>query len=137
MSSVGGVALGVSIAVVAAVTPSVPQAVVDVIFVPAILVAFAIALPVIGYRMLFIRDKALADVPMTRWHVAYFLSAVPVGVATLLLGALTALAFVFKLDMAPDLAVSIVALVGVWVFFSLIVKVVLNAQLLLRQRAKP
>jgi hypothetical protein len=137
VSIVSGVALGALIAIVALVDPRVPPAVVNVIFVPAILVAVVIALPVIGLRMLFVRDKAQEEIPLTRLLIAYVLSALPIGLATLLLGALTTVAFVFNLETAPALAASIVALLGVWVFFSLTVKVVANLQLLLRHFAKP
>ncbi len=137
VSIASGIALGALIAGIAAIEPSIPQAIVNVIFVPVILVAVALALPVIGLRMLLVRDKAHEDVPLTRLLTAFVLSALPIGLATLLLGALTAVAFVFELKTAPAFAVSIVALLGVWVLFSLTVKVVLNLQLLLRLWAKP
>lgn len=132
-----GVGLGALIAIVGAVDPRVPHAIANVIFVPAILVAVAIALPLIGLRVLLVRDKADEDVPLTPWLVALVLSTLPIGLATLLLGALTTVAFVFELKMAPAFAVSIVALLGIWVFFSLTVKVVVNLQVLLRLWAKP
>ena len=137
MTIASGVGLGALVAIVAAVDPRVSQAVANVIFVPAILVAVAIALPVIGLRLLFVRDKADEDVPLTRWLVAFVLSTLPIGLATLLLGALATVAFVFELKMAPALAVSIVALLGIWVLFSLTVKVVVNLQVLLRLWVKP
>ena len=132
-----GVALCALLAIVAALAPTAAQAVANVVFVPTIIVAVAIALPIIGLRMFILRNESDQEVPTTRWLVAYVLSALPTGLATLLLGALTTVAFVFKLETAPALAVSIVALLGVWVLFSLTVKIVVNLQLLLRHWAKP
>lgn len=137
VSIASGIVLGALIAIVAAVEPRVPQAIADVIFVPTILVAVAIAVPVIGLRMLLVRGKANEDVPLTRLLITFVLSALPIGLATLLLGALTALAFILDLETGPALAVSIVALLGIWVLFSLTVKIVVNLQLLLRHWAKP
>lgn len=127
-----GIALGTLIALVAALEPSVLQAVVDVLFVPIILVAVVITLPVIGLRTLLLRGRTDQDVPTTRWLVVFVLSTLPIGVAILLLGALTTAAFVFKLHVAPALAVGIVTLAGIWVLFSLSVKILVNLQLLMR-----
>src|SRR5687768_8218204 len=82
VSVASGVALGALIAVVAAVEPRVSQAVTNVIFVPTILVAAAIALPVIGLRMLLVRKVEEGAIAATRLLVAYVLSALALGVAT-------------------------------------------------------
>lgn len=131
-----GIALGFLIAFVAAVAPKFPLAVVNVIFIPVGIVAVLVALPVIALRMFLVRKDELEALAPTRLLVAYVLSAIPLGVAVLLLGVLAVFAFVAGMAMAPALAASIVALLGLWVLFSLTVKISANAQLLLRHWAK-
>lgn len=131
-----GIALCSLITIVAANEPSVLQALVNVLFVPSILVAAAIALPVIGLRMLLLGKIKEGDVAATYWLMAFILSTLPIGIAILLLGAIATAAFVLELSAATALVQGIVGLLGTWMFASLAVKFVINLQLLLRYWAK-
>ena len=119
---------------VALITPTALHSAVDAFLSPPfLLIGLATALLVVaGIRRVVLGPARKQEVHPGALVVTYFLAILPLGVAALSLGALATLALVFQWEPRFDLVQSFLLLLVGFLVFSMTVKTVLNAQMLMR-----
>ena len=128
-----GMALTAFLVGFALMAPTALRSVVDVLLSPYLLIGLATPLLVIsGIRRMVLGAARKQEVPPGALVVTYILAALPLGVAALSLGALVTLALVFHWEPRFDFVQSFLFLLVGFVVFSMTVKTVLNAQMLMR-----
>lgn len=128
-----GAALTALLVGVALVTPTALRSVLDALFSPFLLIGLATALLVVsGVRRVVLGPARKQELRPGALLVTYALAALPLGVAALSLGALVTLALVFQWQPRFDFVRSFLFLLVGFVVFSMTVKTVLNAQMLMR-----
>ncbi len=133
MSVVIGAALTALLVGVALIVPTALHRALDAFVAPLLLLGLVGALLVVsGVRRVMLGPARKVKVPPGALIVTYGLVALPSLVATLSLGALVTLAFVFQWQTRFALVQSLVVLVVGFFVFSTAIKTVLNAQMLMR-----
>jgi hypothetical protein len=128
-----GAVLTILLVGVALIAPTALSSVVGAFSSPFLLIGLVMALLVVsGVRRAVLGPARKQQVRANALLVTYVLSALPLGVAVLLLGALVTVALVFQWQPRFALVQSLVLLVVGFVVFSMSVKTILNAQMLMR-----
>ena len=133
-----GTGLTAFLVAVALVAPSALRGLVDALFSPLPLLGLVLlALVVGGVRRIVLGPARKQEIPASAVVIAYVLAALPLGVAALTLGAVVTLALVFQWQSRFDLVQSLLLLLVGFAVFSLIVKIGINAQMLVRHWFRP
>ncbi len=131
-----GAMLTTLLVLAALAAPNILRSAVDTLFALPLLIGLATLLLLVGgARRVVLGPARKQKINPTPLVVAYFLAALPLGFSGLSLGTLVILALVFQLPPRFDLVQAFLLLLVVFVVFSMSVKIILNAQLLMRHWA--
>lgn len=133
MNVVIGIALTALLVGVALIAPTALHRLVDALLTPFLLIGLATAVLIVsGIRRVVLGPARKREFRPGALGVTYILAALPLGVAAMSLGALVTLALVFHWPPRFDFVQSFLLLLVGFVVFSMTVKTVLNAQILMR-----
>lgn len=127
-----GAALTVLLVGLAFLAPAALGSAVDALLSRFLLIALAVALLVVGVRRVILGPARKQEIRSDAIILTYILSARPVGLAVLTMAALVTLALIFHWQHRFELVQSLLLLLMGFAVFSMIVKTVLNAQMLMR-----